>query len=96
MNGKTAKLLRRVAETNPYGVKEKDFDAESTLYGKHKNGTGTMVIAPGKRLTYKFLKKFYKQGKFTTADLRNELQSAYLRKVREEMAARQIPSKVAG
>lgn len=80
MNGKTAKLLRKVARTNPYGVKNMNEDI--TLYGKHRV-TGSTVVAPGFRSTYKMLKKFYKQRMFTTTDLRNELVSINLKEFAE-------------
>jgi hypothetical protein len=90
MRGKTAKLLRNVARTNPYGVENMDGD-EKTLYGKSKLDAGSIVIAPGFRMTYRYLKKFYKRGMFTTADLRNELQAGILRKVKAEMTVSDIP-----
>lgn len=73
MNGKTAKLIRKVAKTNPYGVK--DIMAP-TKYGRSKNSAGTQVLAPGLRLTTKFIKKFYKQRFVTASDLRTELEAA--------------------
>lgn len=90
MRGKTARLLRRVAKTNPYGDKRKSNDDE-TLYKKSSLHDGSIVIAPGFRMTYRYLKKFYKQGRFTTTDLRAELHSVYLQKVREEMAEKKVP-----
>jgi hypothetical protein len=70
MNGKTAKLIRKVALTAPYG--NKGFDEEETKYVMRES---TIMLAPGVRLTEKLLKKFYKQGKFTTEDLRQGLLS---------------------
>jgi hypothetical protein len=69
MNGKTAKLIRRVASTNPYETK--NFDDE-TRYVYHTNRS-TWLLAPGRRLTIKILKKLYKNGFLTTQTLRDEL-----------------------
>lgn len=68
MRGKTAKLLRKVAKTNPYNVKD---ITGKTLYNRAQVGNN-IILAQGFRLTYKFLKKFYKAGKFTTTELRAE------------------------
>lgn len=71
MRGKTAKLLRRVAKTNPY--KSEKFE-ENTLYSRHQV-KNNILMSPGLRLTYKYLKKFYKRGNYTTNDLRKELEN---------------------
>ena len=57
MNGKTAKLIRKVALTNPYKTEGHDEDTKYYL----KNGS-VVTLAPGKKLTTKLLKKFYKMG----------------------------------
>jgi hypothetical protein len=71
MNGRIAKLLRKTARTNPYGVK--NIDNPKTLYQKSKR-KDCIQLAPGLRLTYKYLKRFYKRGEFTAADVRKELE----------------------
>ena len=71
MNGKTAKLIRKVALTNPY--KSPGHDEDTVKYVTNNTNSSTIMLAPGKRLTTKLLKKFYKQGKYTTNDLRKEL-----------------------
>lgn len=83
MNSKTAKLIRKVARTNPYG--NKNEDENNTLYGKHKVH-GNTVLAPGFRATCKWLTKFHKEGRITTADLNAELRSVELQKIKEKMA----------
>lgn len=70
MRGKIAKLARKVALTNPYGVA--DIDGE-TKYGQSKMSPKTRVLSPGIRLSTKYIKRFYKQGKFTSADMRSEV-----------------------
>ena len=70
MNGRMAKLLRKVAKTNPYGVD--NITNTKTLYQKSKR-KDCIQLAPGLRLTYKYLKRFYKRGEFTAADARQEL-----------------------
>ena len=85
MNGKTAKLLRQVARTNPYGVE--NIDESHTLYGRSKDKT-SIVVAPGFRLTYQYLKKFYEAGMFTTDDLRQELAHAKKRKAVEKIVGK--------
>lgn len=70
MNGKTAKLLRRVAKTNVYDVA--NFKPE-IKYMKH-NVRGNVVLASEcLRTSYKYLKKSYRNGDFTTKTLREEL-----------------------
>lgn len=78
MRGKTAKLLRKVAQTNPYEIAKFDPDAETryiikSLSGNILNKNSTIFLAPGYRFTYKQLKKFYKDRKFNTEDLKKEL-----------------------
>ena len=70
MNGRIAKLLRKTARTNPYGVE--NIDNPKTLYQKSKR-KDCIQLAPGLRLTYKYLKRFYKRGEFTAVDVRQEL-----------------------
>lgn len=69
MRGRTAKLLRKVAKTNPY---YKTPQTEEVRYKMDKR-TGAMVMVACERQSYKYLKKFYKQRRYTTADLRAEL-----------------------
>ena len=68
MRGKTAKLLRKLAATNPYNVD--NFTVE-TRYAKQP--LGNYIMNPGFRLSYKYLKKFYKLGHYNTATIREEL-----------------------
>lgn len=68
MRGKTAKLLRSVAKTNPYEIDDKNFNSP-TRYLVNKD-TGVIMLAPGQRYTYKTLKKFYKRRNFSTRELR--------------------------
>jgi hypothetical protein len=70
MNRKISKLLKKVAKTNPYGVE--NIDNPRTLYQKSKS-KDCIQLAPGLRLTYKYLKRFYEEGKFTAQDARDEL-----------------------
>lgn len=75
MNGKTAKLIRKVARTNPYAVKDMDENAPLT-YGIKKGTDRTRVMKPGFRLTAKYIKRFYKKRFVTTDDMRQELSAA--------------------
>jgi len=75
MNGKTAKLIRNLARTNPYAVKDMDENAPLT-YGIKRGTTDTRVMKPGFRLTAKYIKRFYKKGFITTDDMRKELEGA--------------------
>ena len=77
MRGQTVKLIKKLARTNPYAVKDNDA---GTKYGRMKNvpmGTPDhrrpIVMSPGLRMTTKYIKKFYKAGHFTTADMRSEI-----------------------
>ena len=72
MRGKTAKLLRKVAATNVYDVKDFTHDVNYIRSNTRKN----IMLAPESlRTTYKYLKKSYKKGGFTTRDLIVELES---------------------
>jgi hypothetical protein len=75
MNGKTAKLIRNLARTNPYAVKDMDENAPLT-YGIKRGTDHTRVMKPGFRLTAKYIKRFYKKRFITTDDMRKELEGA--------------------
>lgn len=69
MNGKISKLIRKVAETNPYEIEDNSKD---TKYVLSPQGD-CLLVAPGHRFTVKYLKKFYKSGKISAKDLKDEL-----------------------
>ena len=70
MNRTVSKLLKKLALTNPYGVNSVSSEVGYTT--SKMSGT-TTVLKPGLKLTYRYLKKFYKLGHFTTADIRSEI-----------------------
>lgn len=76
MRGKISKLIRNVAKTDPYNVGKDKINAE-TKYGNSRRGN-FKVLAPGFKLTVKYLKRFYKQGHFTSNDLRENLATAQM------------------
>ena len=69
MNGKTSKLIRRAAKSNPFEIEEKHMNSP-TKYMWNKSKT-ELLIHPGLRMTYKKLKDMYKHKILTTDDLRN-------------------------
>ena len=67
MNGKKAKMLRRMAQKHTVGLPDRNYVAENVRNRKNKHGdtvfkTGTAVLQDCTRATYKALKKAYKQG----------------------------------
>jgi hypothetical protein len=68
MRGKTSKLLRRAVLTNPYRIKENMWKSK-TKYTLNLSQT-QIIVAPGKKFTYKQLKKLYKNKIITTYDIK--------------------------
>jgi hypothetical protein len=65
MRGQTAKLIRKVARQN---IENTRVPAESQYtIRKHDNA---IILTPCLRQTIKFIKKSYKNGEFTTQDLK--------------------------
>lgn len=69
MNGKTSKLIRRGAKSNPFEIEDKHMSG-ATKYMWNKNKT-QLLVHPGIRMTYKKLKQMYKNKDLTTKDLKS-------------------------